>query len=151
MTQITAKLVSDLREKTGAGMMDAITNFSLVQFNKRIEEAKNNQPTTYTAILNIPYKLPNSTVVRDVYFAFNQYGSQGNYDYVLKLRLYEYLLSLGLTSGYIESIFPSILQINEFFITPRWDRFAIPTQIGQNGILSQISKAFSDTFETCMI
>lgn len=132
---------------TGAGMMDAITNFSLVQFNKRIEDAKNNQPTTYTAILNIPYKLPNSTVVRDVYFAFNQYGSQGNYDYVLKLKLYEYLLSLGLSSEYIESIFPSILKINEFFITPRWANFAVPSQVGQNGVLSQITKAYDTDFD----
>lgn len=133
--------------RTGAGMMDAIANFSLVQFNKRIEEKKNNQPTTYTAILNIPYKLPNSTVVRDVYFAFNQYGSQGNYDYVLKLKLYEYLLSLGLSSEYIESIFPTILKINEFFITPRWNSVAVPSQVGQNGVMSQITKAYDTDFD----
>lgn len=132
---------------SGAGMMEAITGFSLVEFNKRIEDAKNNQPTTYTAILNIPYKLPNSTVVRDVYFAFNQYGSQGNYDYVLKLKLYEYLLSLGLSSEYIESIFPTILKVNEFFITPRWDSMAVPSQVGQSGIMSQISLAYDTRFD----
>lgn len=131
----------------GAAMIDAIKGFSLVEFNRRIEDKKDNNPTTYTAILNIPYKLPNSTIVRDVYFAFNQYGSQGNYDYVLKLKLYEYLLGLGLSSEYIESIFPSILKINEFFFTPRWNNMAIPTQVGQNGILSQISKAYDTQFD----
>ena len=132
---------------SGPAMMAAITSFNLVAFNKRIEEAKNNHPTTHTAILNIPYKLPNSTVVRDVHFAFNQYGSQGNYDYVLKLKLYEYLISLGLTSSYIESIFPSILKINEFFITPRWKSMAIPSQVGQVGIMSQVSRAYDTDFD----
>lgn len=131
----------------GPAMMDASSSFSLVEFNKRIEEAKKNLPTTYTAILNIPYRLPNSTVVRDMYFAFNQYGSQGNYDYVLKLKLYEYLKSLGLTSEYIESIFPTILQINEFFVTPRWTSNAIPSRVGQSAIMSQISKAYDTEFD----
>ena len=131
----------------GAAMMTAISGFQLVEFNKRIEEMKGNRPTTYTAILNIPYKLPNSTVMRDLHFAFNQYGSQGNYDYVLKLKLYEYLLSLGMTSEYIESIFPSILKINEFFFTPRWKSMAIPSQVGQVGIMSQVSRAYDTAFD----
>lgn len=128
-------------------MMNAIAGFSLVDFNRRIEDKKNGHPTTYTAILNIPYKLPNSVITKDVYFAFNQYGSQGNYDYVLKLKLYEYLLSLGLTGQYIESIFPTILKINEFFITPRWQAKAIPSQVGQVAIMSQISKAYDTQFD----
>lgn len=130
-----------------SAMVAAISNFSLVQFNTRIEQAKGTYPTTYVKILNIPYRIPGTQIQKDCYFAFNQYGAQGNYDYVLKLKLYEQLLALGLTSEYIENIFPSILKINEFFITPRWDRFAIPTQIGQNGILSQITKAYGDTFD----
>lgn len=130
-----------------SAMVDALANFSLVTFNTRIEQAKGNYPTTYVKILDIPYRIPGTQLLKPCYFAFNQYGAQGNYDYVLKLKLYETLLGLGLTSEYIENIFPSILKINEFFITPRWDRFAIPTQIGQNGILSQISKAYGDTFD----
>lgn len=130
-----------------SAMVEAITNFSLVQFNTRIEQAKGTYPTTYVKMLNIPYRIPGTQIQKDCYFAFNQYGAQGNYDYVLKLKLYEALLALGLTSEYVENIFPSILKINEFFITPRWDRFAIPTQIGQNGILTQITKAYGDTFD----
>lgn len=128
-------------------MVEALANFSLVQFNTRIEQAKGTHPTTYVKILNIPYRIPGTQLLKDCFFAFNQYGAQGNYDYVLKLKLYETLLALGLTSEYIESIFPSILKINEFFITPRWDRFAIPTQVGQNGILSQVNKAYNDVFD----
>lgn len=130
-----------------AAMVEATTNFSLVEFNTRIEQAKGPFPTTYVKILNIPYRIPGTQLLKDCYFAFNQYGAQGNYDYVLKLKLYEELLALGLTSSYIEDIFPSILKINEFFITPRWDSFAIPTQVGQNGILSQITKAFNEPFD----
>lgn len=133
--------------QNGPAMIEALGNFNLVEFSGRIETTKGLNPTTVVKVLNIPYKLPNSSVKRDCHFAFNQYGSQGNFDYVLKLYLYNYLLGLGLTSEYIESIFPSILEINEFFITPRWFKMAIPTQVGQNGIRSQISKAYSDTFD----
>lgn len=133
--------------QNGSEMLASIAAFNLVDFNKRVEQAKQNKPTTYVRIINIPYKLPNSSVKRDCFFGFIQYGSQGNFDYVLKLKLYEYLLSLGLSSGYIESIFPSILEINEFFITPRWDRLAIPSRVGLNGIGSQTSNAFAEVFD----
>lgn len=132
--------------QNGSLMLAALAKFNLVEFNTRIEKAKKTNPTTHMKIINVPYHLPNSTVKRDCYFAFNQYGNQGNYDYVLKLRLYEYLLSLGMTSEYIEMIFPTILQINEFFITPRWGKFAIESHVGQNGILSQVSKAYTEDF-----
>lgn len=128
-------------------MLAALAAFNLIEFNTRIELAKGMTPTTHMRIINIPYKLPNSTIVKDCFFAFNQYGSQGNYDYVLKLRLYDYFLGLGLTSQFIESIFPSILQINEFFIVPRWDKFAIPSGVGQKGILSQITKSYESVFD----
>lgn len=128
-------------------MLDAIENFSFIEFNTRIETTKGKNPTTYVKTLNIPYHLPNSTVYRDCYFAFNQYGSQGNYDYILKLNLYEYLQSLGLTSQEVEDLFPSILQVNEFFITPRWMSIAVPSQVGQGAILSQISLAYDKVFD----
>ena len=133
--------------QNGTLMLAALAQFNLVEFNTRIEAAKGKNPTTHMKILSIPYHLPFSTVVKECYFAFNQYGSQGNYDYVLKLKLYEYLLSLGMTSEFIESIFPSILQINEFFITPRWGNMAISSHVGQNGILSHVSKAYGAPFE----
>lgn len=131
----------------GSVMLSSLSAFNLVTFNRRIELAKANNPTTHVSILNIPYSLPNSTVKRDCFFAFIQYGNQGNFDYILKLKLYDYLLALGLTSGYVETIFPTILQINEFFITPRWTSYSLPSRIGFNGILSQVSKAFSQVFD----
>lgn len=133
--------------QNGSQMLAALAGFNLVEFNTRIEIAKGTNPTTHMRIINIPYHLPNSLIVRDCFFAFNQYGGQGNYDYVLKLRLYEYMIGLGLSSQFIEAIFPSILQINEFFIVPRWDRFAIPSHVGQKGILSQISKTYNEVFD----
>ena len=133
--------------QNGPAVIQALNNFTLVEFNGRIEQGKGVYPTTHTKILNIPYRLPNSTTTRDCHFAFNQYGGQGNYDYVLKLALFQYLIDLGLTSQYIESIFPSILKINEFFVTPRWDRMAIPTHVGEYGIRSQVSLAFNEVFD----
>jgi len=128
--------------------INAIDHFNLIEFNRRVEEDKNNLPSTYTKIVNIPYRVPNTTVTKNVYFAFNIYGLQGNYDYILKLELYNKLVNgLGLDGTFIENIFPTILNINEFFITPRWDRMAIPSQIGQTGINSQISLSFAETFD----
>jgi len=43
-------------------MIQALNEFSLIDFNKRIEENKDNLPTTYTRILNIPYKVPGTSV-----------------------------------------------------------------------------------------
>lgn len=134
--------------QNSALFLNSLSAFSLTEFMTRVETAKAGVPASYTRVLNLPYHLPNSSVVKDCYFAFNLYGGQGNYDYVLKLHLYQLLMNAGLTSTLIEQLFPSILQINEFFITPCWDRVAIPSHVGENGILSQVSKAFSETFDT---
>lgn len=126
----------------------ALDKFDLIEFNRRVEVDKNNIPSTYTKMVNIPYRVPNTTVEKNCYFAFNIYGLQGNYDYILKLELYNHLVNvLGMNATFVESIFPTILNINEFFITPRWEKMAIPSQIGQNGINSQIAKAFSAEFD----
>lgn len=126
----------------------ALDAFNLLEFNSRIESNKENHPTTYTKILNIPYRVPNTTVYKNCYFAFNIYGTQGNYDFILKLELYNYLTTtLGFNGNLIEQLFPSILNINEFFITPRWERMAIPSQIGQIGINSQISLTYTEGFD----
>ena len=126
----------------------ALDNFNLLEFNERIEVNKNLTPATYTKILNIPYRVPNTNVYKNCYFAFNIYGLQGNYDYILKLELYKYLTeNLSMPGSVVEEIFPSILNINEFFITPRWDKIAIPSQVGQASIASQISSAFNEDFD----
>lgn len=131
-----------------SSFITALDNFNLLEFNSRIEEDKNNNPTTYSKILNIPYKVPNSNVYKNCYFAFNIYGLQGNYDYILKLELYNYLTNtLGLAGSLVEEIFPSILNINEFFITPRWDKISIPSQVGQSSINSQIISAYNEDFD----
>lgn len=126
----------------------ALDNINLIEFNSRIEENKSNYPPTYTKMINIPYKVPNTSVIKNCYFAFNIYGLQGNYDYILKLELYNQLVNnMGLDGNYIESIFPTILNINEFFITPRWEKMSIPSQIGQIGINSQIALSYNQTFD----
>lgn len=131
-----------------SAMITALDNFDLIDFNRRVELDKHDTPSTYSKIINIPYRIPNTTVEKNCYFAFNIYGLQGNYDYILKLKLYDTLVNgLGLDSGFVESVFPTILNINEFFVTPRWDKMAIPSQIGQNGINSQISLTFSESFD----
>lgn len=129
-------------------MLESINNFSLISFNEKIETMKNNIPPTYTRIINIPYKVPNTNITKDCYFAFIIYGIQGNYDFILKIKLFEHLTSeLNVDSNLLEVLFPTILNINEFFVIPRWDRFAIPSFVGQNGINSQITLTYNETFD----
>lgn len=126
----------------------AVDNFNLIEFNRRIEFNKDNNPTTYTKIMNIQYRVPNTSVYKNCYFAFNIYGLQGNYDHILKLELYNYLTNtLNLAGEFVENIFPTILNINEFFITPRWDKVAIPSHVGSIGISSQVSLSYSEPFD----
>jgi NTP pyrophosphatase (non-canonical NTP hydrolase) len=129
-------------------IITALDNFDLVAFNLRVEANKNELPTTYTKFMNVQYKVPNTSVLKNCYFGFNIYGLQGNYDHILKLELYNYITNtLGITGAITEALFPTILNINEFFITPRWDKVAIPAQIGQVGITSQVASAFNETFD----
>jgi len=133
---------------TPSRFITALENFDLLEFNERIELDKGTNPTTYTKILNIPYRIPGTNVDKNCYFAFNIYGLQGNYDYVLKLELFQYMTTtLEMSSSLVEELFPSILNINEFFITPRWDKIAIPSQVGQASIASQIASTFNETFD----
>ena len=126
----------------------ALDKFSLTEFNTRIELNKGTDPTTYSKIMNIPYRIPNTTVLKNCYFAFNIYGIQGNYNHILKLELYNYLTNtLGLDGETVEYLFPTILNINEFFITPRWDKVAIPSQVGQIGISSQVNLTYMEVFD----
>lgn len=135
--------------RTPSNFIDALDSFDLVDFNRRVEENKNNVPTTYSSILNIPYRIPNTNILKNCYFGFNIYGAQANYEHILKLDLYDRLVTmLNNETTFIESIFPSILRMNEFFITPRWERIGISSQIGQSGINTQINSTFNEIFDT---
>lgn len=130
-----------------SAIITAIDNFSPIELNNNIEVSKGQFPPTFTKVINIPYRVPNTSIDKNCYFAFNIYGKQGNYDYVLKLELYNYLTTtLGLDGPTIESLFPTMLNINEFFITPQWNKIAIASQIGQNGINSQLQLAYNEPF-----
>jgi hypothetical protein len=129
-------------------IVNLINSFNLVDFNTRIEANKGTHPTTYTRILNIPYKVPNTTIFKDCYFGFNIYGKDGDYIDVLKNELLAYLVQAsGLTESQVIALFPSIAEINEFFIVPRWDRQAIPSQVGQDAIYSHVVPTYLTTID----
>lgn len=134
--------------KNTSEAIDAITGFDPVEFNSKLEIDKEGHPPTHTRLLNITYKVPNTTLEKNCYFGFNIYGKQGNYDHILKLELYRILTQeLSLEGVFIEDIFPTILKINEFFVVPRWDKLAIQTQVGQIGIGSQVSMTYEEAFD----
>jgi hypothetical protein len=129
-------------------IINLLNSFNLVDFNNRIEENKGEHPTTYTRILNIPYKVPNTNIYKDCYFGFNIYGKDGDYLDVLKNELLAYLVANShLTESQVIALFPSIAEVNEFFIVPRWDRVAIPSQIGQDAIYSHVVPTFINTID----
>ena len=97
--------------------------------------------------MNIPYYAPGATTGKPCYFGFLVYGEQGDFEFIFRLNLYDYLISLGLTSQLILSSFPDLLKVNEFFITPRWDLQAIPSSVGNGSINSQVTNAFTDGFD----
>lgn len=130
--------------------VNLLETFDYVAFNRRLEDSKLSIPNTITRIMNIQYKVPNTSVMRNCYFGFIIYGGQGNYDHLLKLALHEKLVALIKDQKYdvdVETLFPTILMINEFFMIPRWDRMAIISQVGQSSIGSQVTKAYSETFD----
>ena len=128
-------------------LIDRLNKFDLVEFNKKIDLEINKEPPSHVKILNIPYVLSSANVKINTYFGFIIYGAQGNYDFILKAALRDYLISLGMTQSDIETYFPDMLKTNEFFIVPRWDKVAIPSQVGQNAINSQIAKSYTEVFD----
>lgn len=129
-------------------VVNLLDNFNYTEFNDRVELDKANRPVTVTRIINIPYAIPNTTFTRNCYFAFNIYGIAGDLEYILRFELYDYLQEvIGLTVPEIEALFPTILDINEFFLVPRWKSIAIPSQVGLGNINSQISSTYNSAFD----
>lgn len=129
-------------------MIALLNSFNLVEFNTRIELNKGLHPTTYTRILNIPYRIPSTSTYKDCYFGFNIYGKEGDYNDILKNELLAYLVDgSGLTESQVIALFPDIAKINEFFFVPRWDKVAIPSGVAQRGIYSQILPTFTDAID----
>ncbi len=127
---------------------EALKQFDLEDFNRRIEADKGNNPTTYSRIMNIPLHMPNSKVTKPCYFGFNIYGAAGNYDYILKQALYDYLVNeLKIPQEIIDILFPTLKQFNEIFVIPMFSRIAIPSQVGKNCIYSQVTATYTEPFD----
>lgn len=126
-----------------------LTNFDLVEFNNRIDRDRNGVPQTVSRTFNIPYTIPGTTTSYPCYFGFNIYGISGDNELVIRQELYRYLRDeIGIEAGTIETYFPTILDVNEFFIVPRWTDIAIPSRVGLGSINSQVTPAYADTFDT---
>ena len=121
--------------------------FDLSVFAERIDQTKEGYPSTYSKILNVPYYPTKKGPAIDCYFGFNVYGRQGNYDHLIRDELYDYLnKDKGKSPEWIEEHFPDIFKVNEFFIVPLWDRYAIPFKVGQGSVNSQVIETFEDEF-----
>lgn len=127
-------------------MIEELNKFNLNLFGQRIDMIKGGYPSTYTQILNVPYRPRKDAKEIDCWFGFNIYGAAGNYEYLMRDELYKYLKDLGLSDEFIEEHFPSIFRVNEFFMVPEWNDYALPFRVGQGSINSQVNLAFTSPF-----
>lgn len=126
-------------------MVYELEQFDLSVFAERIDQTKEGYPSTYSKVLNIPYYPTKNGTPIPCNFGFNIYGRQGNYDHLIRDELYDYLnKEKGQSPEWIEEHFPDIFKVNEFFIVPMWDRFAIPFKVGQGSVNSQVIETFPD-------
>ena len=128
-------------------IINELTQFDYSAFVNKLQTLTNKRPPTAIRILNIPYTITATQTTVNCYFGFIIYGSQGDHEYLLKLKLLDYLSSLGINQTTILTYFPLITQINEFFIIPRWKNIAIPSQVGQAAINSQVLPTFNATYD----
>lgn len=134
---------------TPTDFITALNTFDLVEFNKRIEISKEEYIQTSTQILNIKYLPPDSVIKKNCYFAFNIYGAQGDYDFILKMYLFNYLnTTLNISEADIVKYFPDLMNVNEFFIVPRWEKVAISAVSVYKAINSQIYKTYVENNDT---
>ena len=141
--------VDNFKEKliNGTSFNAEISTFEFPAFINKMETAKGDNIETAARVLNIPYYAPGATTGNPCYFGFIVYGEQGDYEFLFRLNLYDYLISLGISSQLILSSFPDLLKVNEFFITPRWDLQAIPSRVGEGVINSQLTNTFASNFD----
>lgn len=132
--------------RNAPAMLEALNKFNLNLFGQRIDSIKGGFPSTYTQMLNVPYRPRKDATEVDCWFGFNIYGAAGNYEYLWRDELYKYLKDLGLSDDFIEEHFPSIFRVNEFFMIPEWNDYALPFRVGQGSINSQVNKAFTSPF-----
>lgn len=132
--------------KNPTEMLRHLAEFNLNKFGRRCDYVKNGFPSTYTRFLNIPYKPRKDMKEVDCWFGFNIYGAAGDYEHLMREELYDYLKDLGLTDQEIEDYFPSIFEVNEFWLLPEWTRFALPGKQNQGRINSHVTKSFVEPF-----
>ena len=128
-------------------MVQHLNAYDQNKFSIRQDEAKKGIPSTFSPALNIPYVPKKGLAPIDCWFGFNIYGAAGNYEYLMREALYEYLKKLGLSDEFIEEHFPSLFEVNEFFMVPEWTDYALPARVGQGSINSQINLAYTAPFK----
>lgn len=133
--------------KNPPAMLTALAEFDPVQFNKDLNKKNNGFPPTFTEFVNVPYRPSKSAKLETCLFGCNIYGAQGNYEYLLKDAIYDYLKNeVGLTDEFIETHFPTIFEVNEFFMIGQWENYALPSKVGQGSISSQMTSAYNAPF-----
>ena len=134
--------------KNGREMTSKLSMANTPALLDRMNEALGGYPCTVTRILNIPYYQSKESAPVDCNFGFNIWGLQGNYDHILKEILLDYFKNeLGLDDEFIEEHFPDVYKINEFFMIPMWDSYAIPAITGQGSVNSQITYSYPRTVD----
>lgn len=133
--------------KCAPEMLEALGNFKLTEFVNSLNDYNEGYPPTVNTALNIHYRAEWNSKLNDCYFGFNVYGVAGVDDFILKDAVYDYLSKdLGLTDEFIEEHFPTLFEVNEFFMLPDWESYALPFKAGQGSINSHMSSTYAETY-----
>lgn len=122
--------------------MDRLKNISTSDWANTIEVAKARNPETFVRIQSYDYKCalyPGITYSTD--WSFIIYGAAGDNVDILKDALIKYILANSThTQAEWVQIFPDIFKRTEFVIIPKWNQYAIPEMVVQQGLYSPIIK-----------
>lgn len=133
--------------KCAPEMLEALGKFDAAEFVNSLNDYNEGVPTTMNRSLNIHYRATKESPLNDCFFGFNIWGIQGLDEFILKDAVYDYLSKdLGLSDEFIEEHFPTLFQVNEFWLLPDWENYAIPFTVGQGSINSHMAKAWSETY-----
>lgn len=123
--------------------INAMAEFSIEEFNKRMDDSKGKYPVTSYRVINIPYRKSDGSFM-PCYFGFVVYGNVGEFEDVLLLHLYDEMIRNGLSDSFIRQRFPGIFEINEYFVIPWYDKIAMEANDFQTRIYSQVTKTYGE-------
>lgn len=106
-----------------------------------VQEAKQRHPETYIRSLSFDYIPPNQTAPVKTHWNILIYGAAGDNIDSIKDAFIDYVLEHSDHPRHEwERILPSLFKRTEFILVPRWDKYAIPNLLHEQGLYSSLTE-----------